>query len=81
LWLEFPGDPQAAAQEQEWMLGNDVLVAPVVTEDATSRRVYFPAGCWRDPQSGITRRGPLSAVVNAPLAHLPYFFRCGTKPF
>jgi alpha-glucosidase (family GH31 glycosyl hydrolase) len=81
LWLEFPGDPRAAAQEQEWMLGDDVLVAPVVTEGATSRGVYFPAGCWRDPQSGITRHGPLSAVVNAPLAHLPYFFRCGTKPF
>ena len=81
LWLEFPGDRRAAAQQQEWMLGDDVLVAPVVTEGATSRSVYFPAGCWRDPHSGFTRHGPRSEVVSVPLTRLPYFLRCGTKPF
>jgi sulfoquinovosidase len=81
LWLEFPGDRRAAAQQQEWMLGDDVLVAPVVTEAATSRTVYFPAGCWRDPQTGVTEHGPSAAVVSAPLARLPYFFRCETRPF
>ena len=81
LWLEFPGDRRAAAQQQEWTLGDDVLVAPVVTEDATSRPVYFPAGCWRDPQTNVVRHGPSSASVNAPLARLPYFFKCGTNPF
>ncbi|HUO70486.1 MAG TPA: TIM-barrel domain-containing protein, partial [Solirubrobacteraceae bacterium] len=47
LWLQFPGDPRAAAQQQEWTLGDDVLVAPVVSEGAVGRSVYFPAGCWR----------------------------------
>jgi alpha-D-xyloside xylohydrolase len=81
LWLEFPGDPVAAAQQQEWMLGDDVLVAPVVTQGAVSRSVYFPAGCWRDPQTGVTQQGPTSATVAASLTQLPYFFRCGTSPF
>ena len=81
LWLEFPGDARAAGQQQEWTLGDDVLVAPVVTEGATSRTVYFPAGCWRDPQTHRTERGPRSATVPAPLTRLPYFFRCGTRPF
>jgi alpha-glucosidase (family GH31 glycosyl hydrolase) len=81
LWLEFPGDPRAAAQPQQWMLGDDVLVAPVVTEGASSRSVYFPAGCWRDPVTHIIRRGARSMRVSAPLTRLPYFFRCGTKPF
>jgi alpha-glucosidase len=81
LWLEFPGDPRASAQQQEWTLGDDVLVAPVVTEGATSRTMYFPAGCWRDPQTHLTERGPRSATVSAPLPRLPYFFRCGTDPF
>jgi alpha-glucosidase (family GH31 glycosyl hydrolase) len=81
LWLEFPGDPRAAAQQQEWTLGDNVLVAPVVTQGATSRSVYFPRGCWRDPQTNVTERGPRTAVVATPLNRLPFFFRCGTKPF
>jgi alpha-glucosidase len=81
LWLEFPGDPRAAAQQQEWTLGDDVLVAPVVTEGALSRSMYFPAGCWRDPQTRLTERGPRRVTVSAPLTRLPYFFRCGTDPF
>lgn len=80
LWLQFPHDRRAADQRQEWMLGADVLVAPVVTEGATSRTVYFPAGCWSDPQTRLTERGPLRATVSAPLTRLPFFVRCRTHP-
>jgi len=81
LWLEFPDDPQAAVQQQEWTLGDNVLVAPVVTKGATSRRVYFPRGCWRDPQTHVVEHGPRTATLSAPLTQLPYFVRCGTNPF
>ena len=47
LWLAYPRDERAAEQDQQWMLGSNVLVAPVVEEGATARDVYFPAGCWR----------------------------------
>jgi alpha-D-xyloside xylohydrolase len=81
LWLQFPGDRRAARQDQAWMLGPDVLVAPVVTEGARSRDVYFPRGCWRSPASGRRFRGPRSRTVAAPLGRLPYFMRCGARPF
>jgi alpha-glucosidase (family GH31 glycosyl hydrolase) len=81
LWLQYPGDPMAAKQDQEWLLGPDVLVAPVVAEGATSRQVYFPGGCWRSPVTGRRYAGPATRGVAAPLAALPYFFRCGTRPF
>jgi alpha-glucosidase (family GH31 glycosyl hydrolase) len=81
LWLQFPGDRRAAAQDQQWMLGPDVLVAPVVTQGATTRPVYFPAGCWRSPETGVQVMGPRTQSVDAPLGRLPYFFRCGTAPF
>jgi len=87
LWLQYPHDPRAVAQDQEWLLGPDVLVAPVVTEAARVRQVYFPAGCWRAPDGAVglaghrRYRGPLKATVSAPLGKLPYFFRCGTRPF
>ena len=79
LWLQYPGDARAAVQDQEWMLGPSVLVAPVVTEGATSRSVYFPRGCWRG--AGVRVRGRRSRTVAAPLGRLPYFVRCGAKPF
>jgi alpha-glucosidase len=81
LWLEFPDDRQAAAQQQEWTLGDNVLVAPVVTQGATSRRVYFPRGCWRDPETRLLEHGPAYHRVAAPLTRLPYFLRCATQPF
>jgi alpha-glucosidase len=81
LWLEFAGDRRAAQQDQEWMLGGDVLVAPVVTQGAARRDLYVPRGCWTRPDTGERVRGPGSRAVAAPLGRLPYFFRCGTKPF
>lgn len=81
LWLALPGDRAAARQDQEWMLGPDVLVAPVVDEGARSRRVYLPRGCWVEPETGRRLSGPGSRRVAAPLGRLPYFFRCGTRPF
>ena len=78
LWLAEPGDPAAARQDQEWMLGRDVLVAPVVREGAGARRVYFPRGCWRDATTGERHDGPGEGEVAAPLDRLPWFLRCGT---
>jgi alpha-glucosidase (family GH31 glycosyl hydrolase) len=82
LWLAAPEAPGARSESQQWLLGRDVLVAPVVREGARSRSVSFPRGCWRR-QGGDGRRfrGPRRAVVRAPLGVLPYFFRCGTRPF
>ena len=81
LWLAFPDDPVAATQDQQFMLGPDVLAAPVVEPGATTWDVYFPAGCWRHPETGDTFTGPATETVDAPLDFLPYYFRCGTTPF
>ncbi len=81
LWLQYPADRAARRQDQEWLLGSDVLVAPVVVQGASARAVYFPAGCWRSPQSGRKYEGRRIVRVGAPLDQLPYFFRCGRHPF
>jgi alpha-glucosidase (family GH31 glycosyl hydrolase) len=78
LWLQFPGDSRAAVSDQEWTLGPNLIVAPVVTEGATTRSVYLPRGCWRG--AGIRVRGPAQRTVQAPLGRLPYFVRCGKRP-
>lgn len=81
VWLAAPNDRQAWAADQEWMIGSDVLVAPVVTQGATSRKVYFPPGCWNRQDSDGNYTGPSEATVSAPLASLPYFARCNTGGF
>jgi sulfoquinovosidase len=78
LWLAAPEAPGARTEDQQWLLGDDVLVAPVVTQGARSRRVSFPRGCWRRAGSGRRYRGPRRATVPAPLGSLPWFTRCGT---
>lgn len=81
LWLHYPDDDTARAQDQQFMLGPDVLVAPVVEANADSREIYFPEGCWRHPEDGSEFLGPQSVTISAPLDYLPYYFACGTSPF
>ncbi len=80
LWLADPGDRTAWAQDQEWLLGPDLLVAPVVSEGATTRRAYLPPGCWQPASSRRRYAGRRYVTVPAPLTTLPYFVRCGTRP-
>ena len=80
LWLAAPEAP-AFGRDQEWMLGANVLVAPVVHEGETSRTVALPRGCWVHEPSGQGFTGPGAVTVPAPLGAPPYVFRCGTHPF
>ena len=80
LWWQYPGDRTGWQQDQEWLLGPNVLVAPVVVQGATSRQVYLPRGCWQLHGAGARRTGRRSITVQAGLATLPWFTRCGTSP-
>ena len=81
MWLADPTDRTAAGLDQQWLLGPDVLVAPVVTEGATTVTLYLPAGCWQDQATQRTYDGRRAVTIAAPLGAVPYFFRCHTRPF
>ncbi len=55
-----------------FMLGEDVLVAPVVEKGAVTRTLNLPEGKWID-DLGITYDGGCEITVDAPLDRLPYF--------
>ena len=67
----FPGMGYAGILD-EFMMGNDILVAPVMEKGAVSRKVVLPPGKWR-ADDGQIHVGPAEIEVAAPLARLPYF--------
>jgi alpha-glucosidase (family GH31 glycosyl hydrolase) len=60
--------------DDQFMLGDDVLVAPVQTKGTYSRSVQFPPGKWHG-DDGSHVEGPCVLVIDAPLSRLPYFRR------
>ena len=62
----------------EYLLGEEILVAPVIEENAIARDIYLPAGKWKDANTQITYTGPiLLKDYSAPLNVLPYFNKVG----
>ncbi|HEY8985221.1 MAG TPA: alpha-xylosidase [Streptomyces sp.] len=55
--LEFPDDPGCAHLERQFMLGPDLLVAPVFNDEGNVR-YYVPEGTWTDFLTGRTVTGP-----------------------
>jgi alpha-glucosidase (family GH31 glycosyl hydrolase) len=78
LLLEFPDDPVAAGVDDQYLLGDRLLVAPVLEEGARSRRVYLPPGSWVHPSTGEVTEGGGFRTVDAPLDVVPMWLRGDT---
>jgi alpha-glucosidase len=78
-FYDFPDDEECFKDGDDFMLGSQYLVAPVVVEGARTRRVYLPnlpAGeVWHDFESGEVFAAGQYHTVDAPLAKLPLFIR------
>jgi len=72
-------DPAPANWDRgdQFMLGDAILVAPVVAEGARQRSVYLPPGIWHDRWTGRAHVGPTVIVAEAPLERIPVFLRGG----
>ena len=80
LWFEYPGDVRAALIDDQYLVGKDLLVAPVLREGQKTRPVYFPKGdAWIDWWDGTRHEGGTSAQIGAPLERLPLFLRAGAS--
>ncbi len=78
MLLEHPGHAEAWTVDDQYLLGDALLVAPVHEKGARSRRVWFPPGEWEDWWDGARFQGPSWAEVPAPLDQIPLFQRAGT---
>ena len=73
LMLVFPDDTESRGVDDQFMLGDAILVAPVVTEGATERDVYLPPGSWRHAWTGDMHEGGQTVTVSAPIGQPPVF--------
>jgi len=80
LFFDFPDDEMAYEVEDQYMFGPDILVAPVLWEGMSTRRVYLPKGAsWRDPYTGKEQVGGGWVECPAPLEVIPLFLREGAQ--
>jgi alpha-glucosidase/alpha-D-xyloside xylohydrolase len=77
LWLHYPDDPKAVACPDQFLWGRDILVAPVVEKEATTRTVYLPRGTWYDFWTGEKFDGGRQIERSVDLSTLPLFTRAG----
>ena len=75
LWLHYAEDPLAVARGDEYLWGQDILVAPVAEKGATSRSVYLPRGGWYDFWSGERFEGGREISRAVDLTTMPLFVR------
>ena len=78
LFFDFCTDLKSWDIDDEYMFGPDILVAPVLSEGAESRKVYLPEGTkWRESSTGRVYDGGQTASANAPIDIIPVFIRDG----
>jgi alpha-D-xyloside xylohydrolase len=78
LFLAFPDDRATWTLNDEWMLGDRVLAAPVLTQGG-ERKVYLPAGDWFEGNTGKAVSGAqMLELASVPLDVIPFYVRAGT---
>jgi alpha-glucosidase len=78
LVLNYQDDANTYNLDDEFMVGSDLLVAPILQPNQTSRMVYLPSGVWYDLHGGKKYSGGTMIRVDAPLEVVPLFMRGGS---
>ncbi|WP_427923753.1 glycoside hydrolase family 31 protein [Streptomyces sp. cg40] len=77
LWWGAPEDRALRECEDAFLLGDCLLVAPVLCPGSDRRAVQLPRGRWYDTETERAYEGPAQVLVDAPLSRIPVFARAG----
>ncbi len=77
LVLEYDRDENVKNRNDEFMLGDRMLIAPVVEQGAREKLVYLPKGVWYDYWTGEKKEGESFFVRKAPLDVCPIYVKAG----
>ncbi|MBQ9797087.1 MAG: hypothetical protein IJW50_05130 [Clostridia bacterium] len=73
LVLNYADDANVYPIEDEFMLGDALLVAPILDEDTFERTVYLPKGSWTNLLTGEAITGGVTVKVPVTMAQIPVF--------
>ncbi|MFI9567352.1 glycoside hydrolase family 31 protein [Streptomyces rishiriensis] len=77
VWWGSPGNRALRDCEDAFLLGDCLLVAPVLEPGADRRTVRLPRGRWYDTATGRAYEGPGQVLVDAPASRIPVLARAG----
>jgi alpha-glucosidase (family GH31 glycosyl hydrolase) len=77
LFLAYPDDAATWTLSDQYLLGQNLLVAPIVDEGAVKRAVHVPAGTWVALDGSGSVVGPVDVMATAPMSELPVWVRRG----
>ena len=82
--MDYPDDRETRSLDDEYLMGDSLLVAPVAVTDAApatdqpvQRTVYLPAGDWQDFWTGQHYPGHQHMTVTVALDRVPVFVKSG----
>lgn len=77
LMIDFPEQEKVHRCEHEFMFGDQLFVAPVVEENARTRKIKLPAGEWFDFHTGKHYEGGNEIAPRVKADSIPMFARRG----
>ena len=78
LLFEYPEDETTYNADDEFLLGDTLLVAPITRPGIEHRHVYLPRGCWFHYWTGERFDGPAHVLAHAPLGEPPLYVKANT---
>lgn len=78
LHLEGHIDPETFFREEEFFLGDHIMICPVSEPGNKTRRMYLTAGRWYNYWTDQLLEGGLEITVDTPLDQIPIFIKQGS---
>src|SRR5690606_16524091 len=79
LFMEYPEDENVIKIDDQFLFGEELLIAPVLKKGERVKRVYLPDGEWIDFNNKKTvYLGGQTVAYQAPLSTIPIFVKKGS---
>ena len=78
LFMEYPMDENTFNLSDQFMIGDNVIIAPIMQPSTTYRSVYLPEGTWYDYWTDQAYDGAKHTLIKADLDTMPIFIKAGS---